>query len=90
MLAIADGVQYGLVVTPYGRYMAVSHVSEHKLRVYFIEADGALTLLHTFCGKGSGSKVPASIAFTAWARKSSAQACDNVSVPLLYSVVVTA
>jgi DNA-binding beta-propeller fold protein YncE len=56
-LAIAGGGnKYGMVVTPDGRYMAVSYFSEDKLRVYRIEADGALTLLHTFGGKGAGPK----------------------------------
>jgi DNA-binding beta-propeller fold protein YncE len=44
---IAGGGKYGLVVTPDGRYMAVSYQNEHKLRVYRLEADGAATLLHT-------------------------------------------
>jgi hypothetical protein len=44
---IADGPKYGLAVTPNGRYMAVSYSSEHKLRVYRLEADGTATLLHT-------------------------------------------
>ena len=55
-LAIAAGYKYGMVVTPDGRYMAVSYFSKHKLRVYRIEADGALTLLHTFGGYGAGPK----------------------------------
>ena len=90
MLAIVDGVKYGLVVTPDGRYMVVSYVNKHKLRVYHIEAGGMLMMLHTFGGQRAGLKFPALIAFTAWARKSSAQAGNNVSVPLLYFVVVTA
>jgi DNA-binding beta-propeller fold protein YncE len=36
--------------------MAVSYWSEHVLRVYRIEADGALTLLHSFGGRGAGPK----------------------------------
>ncbi len=36
--------------------MAVSHVIEHRLRVYRIEADGALTLLHAFGGYGAKPK----------------------------------
>ena len=56
-LAIAgDGNKYGMVVTPDGCYMAVSFINEHKLRVYRIEANGALTLLHTFGGYGAGPK----------------------------------
>ena len=89
-LAIADGFKFGMVVTPNGHYMVVSYISDHKLRVYRIEAGGMLTLLHTFEGESAGLKAPALIASTAWARTSSAQACDNVSVSLLYSVLVTA
>jgi DNA-binding beta-propeller fold protein YncE len=55
-LAIAAGEKYGLVVTPDCRYMAVSYSREQKLRVYRIEADGTLTLLHTFGSKGTGPK----------------------------------
>ena len=55
-LAIDAGDKYGMAVTPDGRYMAVSYLHEHKLRVYRIEADGALTLLHTFGGMGAGPK----------------------------------
>ena len=43
-----------MVITPDGRYIAVIYDSEHKLRVYRIEADGALTLLHTCGGYGAG------------------------------------
>ena len=53
-LAIAAGEKYGLVVTPDCRYMAVSYFSENKLRVYRIEAGGALTLLRAFGGYGDG------------------------------------
>ncbi len=45
-LAIAYGYTYGLVVTPDGRYMAVS-CDGHNLRVYRLEDDSAATLLHT-------------------------------------------
>ena len=45
-----------MVVTPDGRYMAVSYYLEDKLRVYRIEADGAMTLLHTFGVQGAGPK----------------------------------
>ncbi len=34
----------------------MSYADEHKLCVYRIEADGALTLLHTFGGYGAGPK----------------------------------
>ncbi len=45
-----------MVVSPDGRYMAVSYVNAHKLRVYRIEADGTLTLLHTFGSYGAWPK----------------------------------
>jgi hypothetical protein len=35
---IADGFQRGLVVSPNGRYMAVSYILENKLHVYLLEA----------------------------------------------------
>ncbi len=89
-LATAADYKCGMVVTPDARYMVVSYVNKHKLHVYRIEADGALMLLHTFGGKGAEPEVPYLIASTAWARTSSARACDNVSLSLLYSVVVTA
>jgi hypothetical protein len=44
---ITGGSKLGLVVSPNGRYMAVSYYHEDKLRVYRVEADGAATLLHT-------------------------------------------
>ena len=53
-LALVDGDKLGMVVTPDGRYMAVSYSYDDKLRVYRIEADGALTLLHTCGGYGTG------------------------------------
>ena len=43
-----------MVVTPDGRYVAVSYFSEDKLRLYRIEADGELTLLHTFGSRDAG------------------------------------
>ena len=89
-LAIAAGDKFGMVVTPDGLYTAVSYSHDGKLRVYRIEAGGALTLLRTFGGNCAGLKAPSFCASTAWACKSSAQACDNVSVSLLYSVVITA
>ncbi len=55
-LAIAEGNKYGLVVTPDGCYMAVLYYDENTIRVYRIEADGVLKLLHTFGGRGAGSK----------------------------------
>ncbi len=55
-LVIDAGKKYGMAVTPDGCYMAVLYYSESKLRVYRIEADGALTLLHTFGGEGAGQK----------------------------------
>ena len=45
-----------MVVTPDGRCMVVSYFRKSKLRVYRIEADGALTLLHTFGGYGDRPK----------------------------------
>ncbi len=51
---IAAGFKYGLVVTPCGRYMAVSYNSEQTLHVYRLKADGAATLLHTV-GTAAGS-----------------------------------
>jgi WD40 repeat protein len=53
---IAAGWSFGLVVTSNGRYMAVSCNSDHKLRVYRLEADGAATLLHTVGKYGDGQK----------------------------------
>ncbi len=53
---IAGGSKLGMVVTPDGRYIAVSYFSEDKLRVYRIVAAGTLTLLHTFGGRGAGPK----------------------------------
>jgi DNA-binding beta-propeller fold protein YncE len=53
-LTIADGPKDGLVVTPDGRYMAVSYLSDHKLRVYRLEADGTAMLLHTVGSEGAG------------------------------------
>jgi DNA-binding beta-propeller fold protein YncE len=55
-LAIAGGPKLDMVVTPDGRYMAVSYHYEDELRVYRIEDDGAPTLLHTFGGNGDGPK----------------------------------
>jgi DNA-binding beta-propeller fold protein YncE len=49
-LTIDDGQTGGLVVTPDGRYMAVSYISEHKLRVYRVDAFCIATLLHTVGG----------------------------------------
>ena len=77
-----------MVVTPDARCMVVPYLNEPKLRVYCIKANDALTLLHAFGGKGAGSKVPSLIASNAEARTSPAQTFDNVSVLLLYSVVV--
>jgi 6-phosphogluconolactonase (cycloisomerase 2 family) len=51
---IASGEKYGMVVTPNGRYMAVSYYDEHKVRMYRLEADGTATLLHTV-GRKSGA-----------------------------------
>ena len=45
-----------MAVTPDGCYMAVLYYSESKLRVYRIEADCTLTLLHTCGGEGAGPK----------------------------------
>jgi hypothetical protein len=45
--AIADSNKHGMVVTPNGRYMALSVWIEHKLLVYRLVADGTATLLHT-------------------------------------------
>ena len=78
------------IVGRHNRTLAIA--AGDKLRVYRIYADDALPLLRTFGGSGAGPgpKVPSLIASTAWARMSSAHACDNVSMPLLYFVVVTA
>jgi DNA-binding beta-propeller fold protein YncE len=53
-LTIASGHKFGLVVTPDGRYMAVSYCDEDKLRVYRLEAHGTATLLHTVGRAGAG------------------------------------
>lgn len=53
-LSIADGDKFGMLVTPDGRFMAVTYYYEQNLRVYRIEADGTLILLHTVSGKGAG------------------------------------
>jgi DNA-binding beta-propeller fold protein YncE len=53
---IAAGEKRGLVVSPNGRYMAVSYWFENKLRVYRLEADGTSTLLHTVGTGGTGPK----------------------------------
>ncbi len=82
-LAIAADDKFGMVVTLDGLYTAVSYSHDGKLRVYRIEAGGALTLPRTFGGNCAGVKAPSFCASTAWARRSSAQACDNVSMPLL-------
>ncbi len=43
---IVDGYKYCLVVSPNGRYMAVSYCDEHKLRVYRQDADATATLVY--------------------------------------------
>jgi WD40 repeat protein len=53
---IADGETCGFVVSPYGRYMAVSYCAEDNLRVYRLEADSTATLLHTVGKYGAGPK----------------------------------
>ncbi len=88
-LTSANGTEVGMVVTPDARCMVVPYLNEPKLRVYCIKANDALTPLHTFGGKGAGSKVPSLIASNAEARTSPAQTFDNVSLLLLYSVVAT-
>jgi DNA-binding beta-propeller fold protein YncE len=55
-LTIANGWTAGLVVTPDGRYVAVSYYREHCVRVYRLEADGTVALLHTVGTKGDGPK----------------------------------
>ena len=53
-LVIEPSYAYGIAVTRDGRYMAVSYYYVHTMRVYRIEADGTLTLLHTIGGQGVG------------------------------------
>jgi hypothetical protein len=42
----AEGRMFGCVVTPNGRYMAVSFYFDHKLHVYRLEDDGTTSLQH--------------------------------------------
>ncbi len=59
---IAAGVTYGLVVTPNGRYIAISYFYEQKLHVYRLEADGqadgTATLLHTINTTSGAGMMP--------------------------------
>jgi DNA-binding beta-propeller fold protein YncE len=65
--AVATGYKFGLIVSPNGRYMAVSYFDEGTLLVYRLEADGIATLLHTVGTVGNGPMQfdgPAMMCFT--------------------------
>ena len=52
---VPAGNKYGLCVTADG-YVAVSYAGDSKLRIYHIETDGSMLLLHTIGGSGAGCR----------------------------------
>ena len=64
-------------------------LGSHVMTVVKDVHDVSLSHMHTEVTDTKLEASPSLIASAAWTRASSAQACDDVSVPVLSSVVVT-